>query len=149
MAIYTDPNDVFDAKIWGPHFWFFLTTLAMSYPDSPNQVTKRKYYDCISNIPLFIPNAEIGNRFSHLLDKYPVSPYLDKRDSFIRWIHFIHNKVNHSLGKEEISLDAALEGYFAEYRPKPIILSQQIKWQKHALIGVIIFILFLFIMGYR
>jgi hypothetical protein len=149
MASYADPNDVFDAKVWGPHYWFFMTTLALSYPDSPNKVTKRKYYDFITNLPLFIPNAEIGNRFSQMLDKYPVSPYLDKRDSFIRWVHFIHNKVNHSLGKEEISLDAALERYFAEYRPKPIILSERIKWQKHALVCVLIFILlFLIYIGY-
>jgi hypothetical protein len=131
-----------DPQIWGPHYWFFMTTLAMTYPNTPNSVTKRKYYDFISNLPLFIPNPEIGNRFSHLLDRYPVSPYLDNRDSFLRWVHFIHNKINHLLGKEEISFAAALENYFAEYRPKPIILSEKIKWRKAAIIGVIIFILF-------
>jgi len=127
-----------------------MTTLALSYPDSPNSVTKRKYYDFITNLPLFIPNSEIGNRFSNLLDKYPVSPYLDNRDSFIRWVHFIHNKVNHLLGKEEISLDAALENYFAEFRPKPVILSERIKWKKYALIGVFIFIcLFLIYLNWK
>ena len=135
----------FDPMIWGPHYWFFMTTLALSYPETPNAVTKRKYYDFISNLPLFIPNPEIGGRFSHLLDKYPVSPYLDNRDSFIRWVHFIHNKVNIMLGKEEISLDAALETYFAEYRPKPIILSEQLKWKKYAVVGVFIFICFFLI----
>ena len=130
----------FEPSVWGPHYWFFMTTLALSYPDTPNAVTKRKYYDFITNLPLFIPNPEIGNRFSHLLDKYPVSPYLDNRDSFIKWVHFIHNKINILLGKEEISLDAGLENYFAEYRPKPIILSEQIKWKKYALVGVFIFI---------
>jgi hypothetical protein len=148
MSSYADSNDVFFPSVWGPHYWFFMTTLALSYPDSPNAVTKRKYYDFITNLPLFIPNSEIGNRFSHLLDKYPVTPYLDNRDSFIKWVHFIHNKVNHLLGKEEISLEAALEKYFAEYRPKPIVLSEQLRWKKYAVVGVFIFIcLFIIYMG--
>ena len=84
----------FDPNIWGPHYWFFMMTLAMSYPKTPNTITKRKYYDLISNMPLFIPNEKIGNEFSKILDKYPVSPYLDNKDSFIRWVIFIHNKIN-------------------------------------------------------
>jgi len=138
----------FDQCIWGPHYWFFMTTLALYYPETPNAVTKRKYYDFIMNLPLFIPNTEIGSRFSNLLDKYPVSPYLDNRDSFIKWIHFIHNKVNILLGKEEISLDAALESYFSEYRPKPVILSENLKWKKYAVVGILIFIcLFIIYIG--
>jgi hypothetical protein len=121
----------------------------MAYPDTPNAVTKRKYYDFITNLPIFIPNAEIGNRFSQLLDKYPVSPYLDRRESFLRWVHFMHNKVNVLLGKPEISLDAALENYFAEYRPKPIVLSEKLQWKKYALVGAVIFAcLFLIYVGH-
>lgn len=91
----------FEPDVWGPHYWFFLHTIAHSYPETPNAVTKRKYYDLIQNMPLFIPVSDIGNKFSSLIDKYPVSPYLDSRESFIRWVHFIHNKVNdHSVKKK-------------------------------------------------
>ena len=31
-----------DPAIWGPHYWFFLHTLAMTYPHHPNSVTKKK-----------------------------------------------------------------------------------------------------------
>lgn len=124
-------NPLFDPTIWGPHYWFFMMTIALSYPEVPNSVTKRKYYDFIQNIPLFIPNPEIGNKFSSLLDKYPVSPYLDNRESFVKWVHFIHNKVNVEIGKEEISYFAALELYFDEYLPKPIYLSEKIKVSKY------------------
>lgn len=135
-----DKTNVFDPNVWGSHYWFFLMTLALSYPDHVNAVTKRKYYDFIINLPIFIPNPEIGNRFAELLDKYPVSPYLDNRDSFVKWVHFIHNKVNHLIGKEEISFSAALETYFAEYRPKPVKHYENTKWKKYTLIGVFIFI---------
>jgi hypothetical protein len=114
---------VYDPDIWGPHYWFFLFTIAQTYPKTPNAVTKRKYYDFVMNMPLFIPDPEIGNRFANMLDKYPVTPYLDSRDSFIKWVHFIHNKINYMLGKEEITLLESLEKYKALYRSKPVYLS--------------------------
>ena len=27
--------------IWGPHYWFVLYTIAISYPINPNDVTKK------------------------------------------------------------------------------------------------------------
>ena len=99
----------FEPEIWGPHYWFFLHTIAESYPLHPTSVTKKKYYDLMINFPLFIPNEDIGNKFSQLLDKYPVAPYLDSRESFVRWMHFIHNKLNIQLGKEELSMPVAVE----------------------------------------
>lgn len=131
----------FDPKIWGPHYWFFLHTIAESYPLHPNEVSKRKYYDLIQNLPLFIPIDEIGNYVSDLLDKYPVTPYLDNRDSFVRWMHFIHNKVNVHLGKDEVSLPKAMDMYRNEYRPKPIYLAEKINWRKHYLHILLILVL--------
>jgi hypothetical protein len=120
----------FDPKIWGPHYWFFLMTLAVSYPIKANETTKKKYYDFISNLPLFIPNPKIGNYFSELLDKYPVSPYLDGKDSFTKWIHFIHNKINLGLGRDEKTLAESLDDYYFHYKPKEIRLREEIKYRK-------------------
>lgn len=116
------PPDKYDSHIWGPHFWFFLHTIAMNYPPRANEVTKRKYYDLIQNMPIFIPNVEMGDRFTRLLDKYPVTPYLDKRESFIRWTVFIHNKINLLLGKPEMELEEAIEQYNRAYIPEKLEL---------------------------
>ena len=97
--------------VWGPKYWFMIHCIAYNYPDNPNPIIKRKYYDFIQNIPLFIPDSEMSDNFSVFLDKYPVSPYLCSRDSFMRWTHFIHNKMNHFLGKEEISLYASFDRF--------------------------------------
>lgn len=129
-----------DPDIWGPHYWFFLHTIAYSYPKTPNQITKRKYYDLISNMPLFIPNVEIGNKFAQLLDKYPVSPYLDSQESFIRWVHFIHNKINSILGKPEISYLESLDIYKNHYKPKPTYLSDKFKINKKYIYMMIVFL---------
>lgn len=109
-----------DPKIWGPHFWFVLHTIALTFPWSPNEVTRKKYYDFIQNIPLFLPIDEIGNTFSRLLDKYPVTPYLDSRQSFTKWMHFIHNKINISLGLREETMEDAMTAYYEYYKPKVV-----------------------------
>jgi hypothetical protein len=141
---------IFDSEIWGPHYWFFLHTIAHSYPESPTKVTKRKYYDFIQNLPLFIPIEDMGDQFSKLLDKYPVSPYLDNRDSFIRWVHFIHNKYNIMLGKEEISLYESIDRYFEQYKPKFIEIHEKINYRKHFIyIGLIILFLFCIYVFYQ
>ena len=106
-----------DPKIWGPHYWFFLHTIAMSYPVYPNAVTKKKYYDFVQNIPLFIPVESMAGEFSKLLDQYPVQPYLDNKESFIRWMWFIHNKINKKLEKPQISLNDFYVKYYEEYKP--------------------------------
>ena len=94
-----------DPKIWGPHFWFFIHSIAMTYPKTPNDVTKKKYYEFIQNLHLFLPNEKISSDFKNLLSEYPITPYLDNRESFVRWVWFIHNKINQKLEKTEITLE--------------------------------------------
>jgi len=111
---------VLNPEIWGPQYWFVLYTIALSYPEIPNEVTKKKYYDFIQNLPLFIPISDIGNNFSIFLDKYPVTPYLDSKESFVKWVHFIHNKINLYLGKPEINYYTAMKNYYDKYELKDI-----------------------------
>ena len=118
-----------DQKIWGPHYWFFLHTLAMTYPHHPNAVTKKKYYEFIQNLPLFLPVDEISTSFSKLIEKYPITPYLDNRDSFVRWMHFIHNKINAALEKPQISLNDFFIQYYNEYKSKDEKFTEYYKLQ--------------------
>lgn len=134
---------MFEPTVWGPHYWFVLMTMAASYPLKANETTQKKYYDFITNLPLFIPHPKIGNHFSNLIDKYPVSPYLEGKDSFLKWVNFIHNKINVQLGKDEITLTEALNNYYEMYKPKEIILREQIKYRKKLIFGGIIISLFI------
>ena len=109
-TVYLDP------KIWGPHYWFFLHTVAMTYPHHPNAVTKKKYYEFIQNFPLFIPVESISKDFEKLIDLYPISTYLDNRESFVRWSHFIHNKINEKTEKPTIPLNEFFIQYYNEYK---------------------------------
>ena len=73
------------SDVWGPHFWFVLHTLAITYPEFPNDTSKKKYYNLIQNLPIFIPNKRMGREFAQMLNDFPVSPYLTSRESFIKW----------------------------------------------------------------
>ena len=134
-----------DPEIWFPSLWFFLRSVAHTYPDTPNPVTKRKYYDFVQNLPLFIPHEEWGNRFSYLLDTFPISPYLNSKDSFFYWIHFIENKVNRMQGKQEERLIDHMDKYYSQYLPKPIILSRKFRISKKYIIAAFILICMAFI----
>lgn len=107
-----------DPKVWGPHYWFFLHTISLTYPIHPNEVTKKKYYEFIQNLPLFLPVDNISKEFERLLELYPVLPYLDTHASFVGWVHFIHNKINEKLEKRPISLNDFYVQYYDQYKSK-------------------------------
>jgi len=99
----------------------------MTYPHHPNDTIKKKYYEFIQNLHLFLPSNDISAEFSKLLDLYPVSPYLDTREAFIRWMHFIHNKINVKLEKPKISLQEFYSQYYENYKP---VTQQDVEYMK-------------------
>ncbi len=124
------PPLALDPSVWGPHFWFFLHTLAISYPHHPNTITKKNYYELIQNLPLFIPNETIGHDFVKMLDDYPITAYLDNRESLIKWMHFIHNKINEKLEKPKITMNEFYLRYYEEYKPKDVRMKDFYKWRE-------------------
>ena len=127
-----------DPTVWGPHFWFFLHTLSLTYPHRPNTITKKKYYELIQNLPLFIPVESIGNDFSKLLDEYPVSAYLDSRESLIKWMHFIHNKINEKLEKPKITLNEFYLRYYEEYKPQDLKMKEYYRWKEKIIYTLVV-----------
>lgn len=107
-----------NSNVWLPHVKFTLQTIAITYPENPNDIAKKKYYDLISNLPVFIPIEPFGKNFMELLDEYPVTPYLDSRMSMMKWVHFIFNKISLQLNKPTEEFYDSLDKYYDEYKPK-------------------------------
>jgi hypothetical protein len=80
----------------------------------------------------------MGNYFSDLLDKYPIAPYLDSRESFIKWVHFIHNRINQMLGKDEMSLTEAMQKYYDNYKPKGMLMREEKKYRRKLVFFVLV-----------
>ena len=141
-------NNVLNPIIWCPHYWFVIYTIALSYPNNSNDSTKKKYYDFITNLPLFLPISDIGNVFSKFLDAYPVTPYLDSRESFIKWVHFIHNKINVYLGKPEITYYDAMNKYYEHYKIKELKKYEESRNKQKYIFGSLVVLLILVIIGF-
>jgi hypothetical protein len=93
-----------DPAVWGATYWDFLHTVAAHYPKFPTATDKKVHYRLIYNFHFFIPNRAIGAEFEKLLDKNPLTPFLDSRDHFVRWVNHVHNVVNEKLGKPRVTL---------------------------------------------
>jgi hypothetical protein len=116
--------------VWIPHLKFTLQTMAMTYPKYPNETTNKKYYDFIQNLPLFIPLEPMGKNFLVLLDEYPVTPYLDSRMSFMKWINFIFNRLAEQIDKEGEEFYESIEKYYDAYKPKEMKKRELMKTRK-------------------
>ena len=117
-------------EVWLPQLKFILQTIALYYPKNPNEITIRKYYNLVQNLPVFFPEEPIGNNMRKILDDLPVQPYLNSKASFMKWIHFVFNKINKKLGLNTESFYESLEGYYKNYKPKEIINKEHIKQKK-------------------
>jgi hypothetical protein len=130
-----------DPNVWGPHFWFFLHTIAINYPLHPTIGEKKIFYNLIQNFHLFIPEKKFAQNFSKILDDFPLTPYLDSRESFIRWIHFVHNKINTIYGTKDIeySLEQSMKLYYNNYEPKEDNEKKIKQIKKYCILCLVIF----------
>lgn len=133
-----------NSEIWGPQYWSVIHTIAFNYPNKPNDPIKKTHYKFIQDLPTFIPNQTCSRNFSRLLEIYPVLPYLDSRKDFIKWTHFIHNRVNESLGKDQISLADFYYKYYNSYKSNDVKDYEAVKKRKMTLYLIIVFLLIVF-----
>ena len=85
---------VYEDHIIGFTFsWFYISEL-------PTDGEKKKYYNCPHHFLHFFCHNAAANNFQSLIDDYPVSSHTNSKESFLKWIHFIHNKINKQIGKE-------------------------------------------------
>jgi hypothetical protein len=130
-----------DSTIWGPHYWFVLHTIAFNYPIHPTSITKKIHHRLIYNLHEFMPNRTIATTFEKILKKYPVTPYLDTRADFIKWMHFIHNKINERIDKPIISLSDHYDEFKQHYETKQTKLQRIWNEKRKILFTLIIFTL--------
>lgn len=132
-------------EIWLPTFWTFLYSTAHGYPDTPNSVIKRKYYDFTQNLPLFCPNSKFRKHLEEVLNLFPIRPYLDSRDAFTYWIHNVQNKINEKYGFEERTYYQHLDEYYSKFLPKTYRLSEKFGIQKRHILLLLFTLLGIFI----
>lgn len=101
--------------VWARHYWFAALTMCLSYPRNPTEHIRRQFYDLHQNLFLFIPENEDIRPYYSYIEKYPITPYLDSRDSLLQWLFFVRRQIDESVGNKYMGVDYLMAEYDAEY----------------------------------
>ena len=94
-----------DAKIWGPHVWFFLHSVCITYPDKPSNIEIKTMQNAIEGVSKIIPCEICREHFVNAVNngikiknKEILSPLnfniLSSRKKLFRWMYDFHDFVN-------------------------------------------------------
>jgi len=94
-------------SLWGCHMWKSLHYITLSYPDNPDETTKKLYEDFFINIIWkYLPCEKCRYNYQNHIKELPLTDdILNSRNKFIYWLVDIHNLVNEETGKRKITYD--------------------------------------------
>jgi len=100
-----------DTRLWGPHFWETLQTVAFNYPEQPTAAEQQAHHQFYTSIARVLPCDSCRGHFAKVLARKPLDPALQNRETLSRWIVDVHNDVNQRLGKPVMAYDFVKEKY--------------------------------------
>lgn len=100
-----------NAEIWGPHAWMFLHSITLVYPHQPTTDEQQKYYNFFENLQYILPCEICKSHYKQHLIDYPLMNNLNSKDSLIRWLINVHNKINLMNGKPEWTYQEVIDHY--------------------------------------
>jgi hypothetical protein len=97
----------YSPSIWGPQAWHFIHMVALSYPLEPNDEMKEKYFNFFKSLCYTLPCPTCSRHYEENFKSNP--PRLNSRKELFNWTVDLHNKVNKSNNKPELSYDDAFK----------------------------------------
>lgn len=87
-----------DPKVWGPHAWIFIHTIASQYPNHPTADDKQKFKTFFTILSYVLPCTQCGmNMMTYIQQNYTAFlRAFDNRQSLFNWTVNFHNFVNSS-----------------------------------------------------
>jgi FAD-linked sulfhydryl oxidase len=98
-----------DPTIWGSKMWAMIHLISLQAPENIDANVRNSYYMFFTMMPYVLPCDKCREHWLEHVRQHPIEDALDTRDDLFRWSVDMHNLVNRSLGKPEVSYDAALE----------------------------------------
>ena len=106
------PYKNIDPKIWGPGLWNFLHYITLSYPENPTVIEKSYMQNFFTSLTNIIPCEKCRQNFASYLKITPLDDsILCSNYNLVKWLFDIHNKVNVSTNKHELSYDDFIKLY--------------------------------------
>ena len=88
------------ANEWGPSAWKFLHSVTFSYPQDPDEDTKKHFKDLFSNLRYTLPCSFCRNYYSQIFKYICIDPYMESREGLTFWLFIVHNLVNRKLDRD-------------------------------------------------
>ena len=84
-----------DPKIWGPSAWRFLHSVALTYPEKPNNQDKINIKNFYYNVTDILPCVLCQQHYKNNLQKHKLTDQiLSSKDLLNKWLVDVHNEVN-------------------------------------------------------
>ena len=83
-----------DPRIWGPPAWTFLHSVTLAYPDNPTETDRTNYGTFFNNLQPVLPCLKCSNNYLKHIQEDPVENHLTDKESLVKWLIEMHNKVN-------------------------------------------------------
>ena len=103
--------------VWGPYGWKFMHYVSLGYPESPSENDKRDYKAFFTSLQNILPCEKCQVNYQKNIYDHPIDNALDNRNSLVKWIIDIHNRVNKELGKNELGNEESVKLYLTEDKP--------------------------------
>jgi len=91
--------------------------VSLGYPDKPSQEDKKQYREFYESLQHILPCGTCAQNYKLNLQETPIDDSLGSRDTLIKWVIDIHNKVNQETGKETLGHEEALDLYLKDQGP--------------------------------
>ena len=136
---------------WGPHVWAAIHIICLGAPESfagSDHLSYRKFFDAL---PYVLPCEKCREHLKAHMERYPIDAALSGgKATLFAWSVQLHNAVNRSLNKPEMSVSDArahwtsvLEGTVATTKQSP----PERKCSKHVLTRIYVSIAIILICG--
>lgn len=98
--------------LWGESYWKMSHYLTMSYPENPSNDDKQYIKQYFELLQYILPCENCRNHYKSNLITYQLTDdILSSRYKLIKWLVDLHNEVNRRTGKEEMTVEKAIECY--------------------------------------
>ena len=102
----------FSPNVWGPFFWHTMHVAALGYPKEPTYTDKKAAKEFYESLQFMLPCGVCREHYARHIQSNPISTFLDRRADLFRWTIMVHNEVNKTLGKPEMT-EQEVMGYYS------------------------------------
>jgi len=89
--------------VWGPLFWNTMHVVSLGYTNNPSQDEQTAVIQFYKSLEFVIPCPICRAHYSKFLKEMPVENNVTNRDTLVKWLFDLHNKVNKQLNKSVIT----------------------------------------------